>query len=91
VKNGIGTDGQETRAAKDNASTLPVPDVGISPLSYKQLAAALGVCIRTVRRWVAQGVLPAPIHLGRSCRFDGVEIRAVIEKLKGRRPCYAME
>lgn len=79
------------RETKDNESTLPVSDVGISPLSYKQVAASLGVCIRTVRRWVADGILPAPIHLGRSCRFDGIEIRAVIEKLKGRRPSYAME
>ena len=79
------------RAREDSANTVPESDVGISPLSYKQVAAALGVCIRTVRRWVADGILPAPIHLGRSRRFDGVEIRAVIEKLKGRRPCYAME
>ena len=67
------------------------PDIGFAPLSYKQVATMLGVCIRTVRRWVADGLIPPPIHLGRSCRFDGVEIRAVIEKLKGRRPSYAME
>lgn len=38
--------------------------VPFKPLSKHDVAEILGVSIRTVENWVAEGVLPAPVKLG---------------------------
>jgi excisionase family DNA binding protein len=47
-------------------------------LSVSALADQLCVSSRTVRRWVAQGVLPAPRRLGRNCYWSLDEVRKSI-------------
>lgn len=48
-------------------------------INISQLAAALGVSIRTIRRWYRSGKLPQPRRIGAQKVFDLGAVRASIE------------
>ncbi len=52
----------------------------------KEAAEMLGrISVRTVRRMIAAGLLPQPVHVGRKSMFVLSELQAVIEALKAER------
>lgn len=44
--------------------------------SYKQVAGYFGASVNTIRRWVYEGIIPAPQKFKRSVRFQWALIRA---------------
>lgn len=57
-----------------------------SHLGKKDLAQLLSVSIRTVDRYVGEGILPQPMRLGRRLvRWDSGEIRCALSQLAKRR------
>jgi predicted DNA-binding transcriptional regulator AlpA len=53
---------------------------------FKEAAEMLGrISVRTVRRMIAAGFLPQPVHVGRKPMFVLSELQAVIEALKAKR------
>ena len=50
-------------------------------LKLKQVAAELGCCVKSVRRWIADGSLRA-VRLGREWRVDDIDLLAFIEARK---------
>ncbi len=44
-----------------------------------------GISVRSVRRLIARGELPQPVHVGRSCCLPADEVLAYVERLKGGR------
>jgi predicted site-specific integrase-resolvase len=50
-------------------------------LDTKAMAKQLGVCVRTLRRWVRQGIVPVMPINSRTWRYD---VSAVREALKAR-------
>ena len=52
-------------------------------LKLDQVADALGVCARTVRRLVEKPNFPRPLRVGHAVRFDAADIAAYIERQKG--------
>jgi len=55
-------------------------------LTYREVAAALGVSVSKVHALVAQGSFPRPITIGaRSSRFDATEIDAWVAARKAER------
>ncbi|WP_154224592.1 helix-turn-helix transcriptional regulator [Marinicella rhabdoformis] len=53
--------------------------------STKELCSIFQIHKSTVRRWVIDGTLPAPIKLGRSTRFLKSEIDQIIQAKKDER------
>jgi excisionase family DNA binding protein len=51
-------------------------------LTKRDLARYFRVCERTIERLVAQGTLPAPIHIGRSLRWHPLDIDGFLAKQK---------
>jgi predicted DNA-binding transcriptional regulator AlpA len=49
-------------------------------LTISALAGELDTSTRTIRRWVAQGTLPQPKRIGRSCYWSTEEIRKAISE-----------
>jgi predicted DNA-binding transcriptional regulator AlpA len=49
-------------------------------LTIAALAGELDTSTRTIRRWVAQGTLPQPKRIGRSCYWSTEEIRKAISE-----------
>lgn len=47
-------------------------------LTQQQLADRLGCNVRTLRRWVHEGRIPAPIRIGRAKRWDPDVIRELV-------------
>ena len=47
-------------------------------LSLADLAAASGIEARTIRSWVAQGILPAPLNRGPSARYPADTLERVL-------------
>ena len=58
-------------------------------MTVRDVAGALGVCTRTVRRLIAAGELPAPAKIGRTSKWFSVDIEKYLEKAKNARPDYA--
>jgi len=61
---------------------------GQSHYSPKEFAAYLGVCYRTIIRWVKDGKIPAPRRLSSRClRFTREDVIAFAQKLDKQRGC----
>lgn len=61
------------------------PDTnGAAPLLWNvgQVASSLGISERSVWRFASAGILPKPMSIGRSKRWDRRTIEAVIEAKK---------
>lgn len=52
-------------------------------LSPSQLAAKLCVDVKTIRRWVKRGILPAPLKFGGCLRFDPAAIKGMPNASRG--------
>jgi excisionase family DNA binding protein len=53
-------------------------------ITYDELPAGLGVSKGTLRRWVREKKLPAPVKLGhRTRRFKASEVAAYLDRLGG--------
>lgn len=61
--------------------TAPVPEGRL--LSIKQASVRLGVCERTLRRWIARGSIRS-VSVGKLVKFASSEVQQVAEK--GTRP-----
>jgi len=56
----------------------PIP----SFVTIGALAESMKVSKRTIYRWIKSGVLPHPLKVGGSSRFDAKDISDTIERLK---------
>jgi excisionase family DNA binding protein len=54
-----------------------------TPISKKELAALLGVTVRSIEIWCRKGILPH-WKIGRSVRFDLNAVRAALDARCGR-------
>jgi excisionase family DNA binding protein len=54
-------------------------------LSLSEVAATLGVCVRSVRRSIDRGELPKPVRVGRAVRMFKSDIDTYLERLRERR------
>jgi hypothetical protein len=69
------------RGDKAQAAAPAVPEL----LTPKQGAKLLGMTT-TLRRWVATGLMPEPLHFGKMTRrFKADEVRAVSERMASER------
>jgi excisionase family DNA binding protein len=50
-------------------------DLGRLLITARQVAASLGVSLRTVRSWDSGGRLPRPVRIGRSTRWRAEELQ----------------
>jgi excisionase family DNA binding protein len=58
-------------------------DVGIELLTSQQVAAALGISVRTLWRLVSGGNFPQPVRYNRKLvRWKASDLRAYLEKLR---------
>lgn len=73
-KTKLGTMILRNNPSLDNVSTGP--ERGPLLLGARGVAAALGLSVRSVERAHAAGRLPAPVRIGRSCRWRADELRA---------------
>lgn len=48
-------------------------------LTYEQVGELLKVCRRSLIRWQNNGILPAPVYLGRCVRFRKSDIERFLE------------
>jgi excisionase family DNA binding protein len=53
-------------------------DTGMQMLSLKEVAARLGVCLRTAETMLAEGRLPKPVRFGRLRRWSEDQLDAFI-------------
>ena len=62
-------------------------DYEVRLLKVCEVAALLGMSVRTIHRWRSANRLPAPVKLpgSRSLRFDKRDLEEFIESLKGGR------
>jgi len=58
------------------------PHAGDRLLNIREIAAKMGVCLRTVRRLIAGGQLPPPVKVGRASRWHLVDIEKYVDSLK---------
>lgn len=69
-----------------NAEMKQCPLIGrlVTP---QEVAAYLGITVRTLSRWTAAGEFPGPLKVGRSVRFVGAEIALWVDgQIKSREP-----
>ncbi len=52
-------------------------------MTIRDVCDLLQVTDRTVRKWMSNGRLPAPVRLGRIVRFRRADIEALLEKKTG--------
>ena len=70
------------RHAQGNARNEAETAMSDRLLSLPQTADVLNISARTVWRLVAAGQIPAPVRIGRACRWCCSDISGYIEKLK---------
>lgn len=56
-----------------------------SLVSLEDVARALGLCVRSVRRMIDRGELPQPVRVGRAVRMFQSEVNAYMQKLREQR------
>lgn len=54
-------------------------------IDVKEVAARFGMSVRCVWRYVAQGVLPAPVKIGTCTRWVNEELDDACERMKSSR------
>jgi excisionase family DNA binding protein len=54
-------------------------------LSLPEVAAILGVCVRSVRRSIDRGELPKPVRVGRAVRMFKSDVDTYLERLREQR------
>jgi excisionase family DNA binding protein len=50
-------------------------------MDKKQLAALLGVSVKTIDLWISQGKGPKPLRIGRLVKFQQSDVEAFIQQL----------
>ncbi len=55
-------------------------NAAFKPLSKRDVADVLGVCLRTIENWVNEGDLPAPVRLGNRCYWHPAAFYAWLER-----------
>jgi excisionase family DNA binding protein len=63
---------------------LPAPIVSERLLTAPEVAAYCAVSLRTVRRWIDDGKLPA-LQLGRAIRIDGGDLERLLARARNDR------
>ncbi len=52
-------------------------------MDKKQLAALLGVSVKTIDLWISQGKGPKPLRIGRLVKFQHSDVETFIQQLTG--------
>ncbi len=58
---------------------------GMATITAAELARALCVCVKTVRRWSSDGRMPAPLKFGRLRRWTVAELRGWLVEVRAGR------
>jgi excisionase family DNA binding protein len=54
-------------------------------MRFPEIAKVLGVCVRSVRRMIDRGELPAPVRVGRAVGLMQSEVEAFLERMRKQR------
>jgi excisionase family DNA binding protein len=73
----------KTERAAPPPSPLPPHLAGQAFLSNRQVAALLGVCGKTLRKWVANGQFPRPIVVGAVYRWRAETVVQFLARAEG--------
>lgn len=78
-------------SARNQTSVLNVASEAAEPdhmITVRDVAGALGVCVRTVHRLTAAGELPPPAKIGRTSRWSAGDVSAYLRKVRSTRPDF---
>jgi excisionase family DNA binding protein len=66
-----------------NAGVTAGANVGVGELlTAEAVARLLAISVPTLRRWVREGVWPAPIRLGRRLLWEAETVRRVLDRAR---------